>query len=134
MPRDPARFDLYRLIVAGQRARAALLAPLLDRDLRAGDDAIVLLLGEGTMTQEDIASGIGVPAATVGPGLQRLTERGFVVDAEDSPGHALTPRGERLHAALMESWEREDQKLTGGLRRKHRRGFRKVLRRFLTED
>ena len=57
MSKSAAGSTLYRLIEAGHLARQALLAPLADRGLEAGDDAILLGLADpaGVSTQALIA-------------------------------------------------------------------------------
>ena len=45
MSRPSATSTLYRLIEAGQLAHKALLVPLVERGLQAGDDAVLFVLG-----------------------------------------------------------------------------------------
>jgi hypothetical protein len=46
MSKPSASSTLYRLIEAGQLAHQALLVPLVERGLEAGDDAVLFILAE----------------------------------------------------------------------------------------
>lgn len=128
---------LYRLIEAGQRAHRALISPLVDRGLEAGDDAVLFVLGETNGATEDIlVTRIGLENGALNGRLDRLISRELVcrraVGPDLVPGVALTERGERVRAALAGSWEALDVALLGTFDRKERRRLDRALRRVLT--
>src|SRR5690606_8422272 len=88
------RSILYRLIEAGQLARRALLVPLGERGLEAGDDAILLMLRRHPGAAEaDLAVALGLDVAVLHDRLRRLFARDLLVLRHS--GLALTERGTR---------------------------------------
>jgi DNA-binding MarR family transcriptional regulator len=120
-----ARMTLLALIEAGQHAHRALLRPLIERGLEPGDDAVLLLLGDGASSESDLEDGTGVAIDTLLPRLERLITREFVV--RTATGLALTERGARVHERLLEVWTDTELALTGGLKKKHRKRLARVL-------
>src|SRR5262249_39090201 len=90
MTEPQARSTLYRLIEAGQLAGRALQAPLLDRSLEAGDDAVVFLLhAQLGANEEQLAEALGMSRQALEPRLARLIERDMV--ARRAIGPELAP-------------------------------------------
>lgn len=132
-----ARSTLYRLIEAGQLTRKALLAPLLERGLEPGDDAVLFLLSEaGETTIAALAEALGSDADALSPRIERLIGRDLVarraIGPEPAPGLALTPRGERLGGILAGNWRALEEAMLGELRHKDRKALRRMLGRFVT--
>ena len=136
MTKPEARSTLYRLIEAGQLAHKALLVPLLDRGLEAGDDAVIFVLhAELGANEERLARELGVSTDILGPRINRLIERDIVVrqaiGPELAPGLALTERGERIREVLAANWEQLEEALFADLNEKKRKGLAKALKRFV---
>jgi DNA-binding MarR family transcriptional regulator len=135
MSRPSPRSTLYRLIQAGQLAHHAVLAPLRDRGLEPGDDAVLFELGRHGLTREQLANALGIPAEAITPRIDRLVERELVVHravgAELLPGVALTERGIRIRNALAEHWEQLEEALMGELKPKQRKTMAERLGRFV---
>ena len=136
MSKPSANSTLYRLIEAGQLAHKALLVPLVERGLQAGDDAVLFVLSaKRGATEEQIAEELGLPREAVGERLARLIERDLVapraVGPELAPGLALTDRGERIKALLAENWAQLENALFGELKKKRRLWLSETLARFV---
>ncbi len=136
MSEPAARSTLYRLIEAGQLAHKALLVPLLDRGLEAGDDAIIFVLHHSLGANEDrLATELGLSRETLDPRIARLIERDIIarqaVGPELAPGLALTERGERVREVLAANWEQLEEALFADLTEKKRKGLGKALKRFV---
>jgi DNA-binding MarR family transcriptional regulator len=132
MAKPRNRSTLYRLIEAGQLAHRAFLAPMLERGLQPGDDALMLVLAERNGASEaDLAADAGVPVAIVVPHLQRLIDRDLVerraVGAKLLPGLALTDRGMRVEKLLASHWKALDKLLTGDLKKRDRKDLNRQL-------
>lgn len=121
----PPRATLLALIEAGQHAHRLLLRPLIERGLEPGDDALLLLLGDGAVTETDLEDGTGLAIEDLGPRIERLIRREFIV--RTAAGFALTDRGARIHERLVEVWDDTEAALTGGLKKKHRKRLARVL-------
>ncbi len=136
MTKPEARSTLYRLIEAGQLAHKALLVPLLDRGLEAGDDAVIFVLhaqlGAG---EERLAHELGIEPDLLHPRINRLIERDIIVrqavGPDLVPGLALTERGERIREVLAANWEQLEDALFADLNEKKRKGIGKALKRFV---
>jgi hypothetical protein len=124
----PARTTLLALIEAGQHAHRLLLRPLIERGLEPGDDALLLLLGDGAATESDLEEGTGVAIEDLQPRIERLVIREFVV--RTAAGLALTERGARVHERLVEVWTDAELALTSGLKKKHRKRLTRLLVEF----
>ena len=136
MSKPKARSTLYHLIEAGQLARRALLAPLLDRNLEPGDDAVIFALHRRLgATEADLAAELELDAEALGSRLARLAERDILnrqaIGPDLMPGLALTERGERICEVLSANWEQLEEALFAELDDKKRRKLDKVLRRFI---
>lgn len=136
MASPEARSILYRLIEAGQLTRRALLAPLLDRGLEPGDDAVLFALhAQPGCAEAGLAEALGVPAEALAGRLARLVERELVAPqpaAGDGPaGLVLTERGERIRELLSANWRELEGALLGELAPKQRRTLNRVLKRFV---
>jgi DNA-binding MarR family transcriptional regulator len=136
MGKPSARSLLYRLIEAGQLARRALLVPLIDRGLKAGDDAVLLLLRDNAVEGEnELCAALGLGRGLLEPRLARLRQHGLVerraVGSALVPMLLLTERGRRVGDLLAERWSALEQALLAGTRRKHRRALRRTLARFV---
>lgn len=134
MAKPRNRSTLYRLIEAGQLAHRALLAPMLERGLTAGDDALLMVLAESKLkTEADIASRAGVTPETLRPHVDRLVERELVerraVGPDLLPGLVLTKRGARVEKMLDEHWKEIDRALTDGLKEGQKKALNKRLAR-----
>jgi DNA-binding MarR family transcriptional regulator len=129
-----ARSILYRLIEAGQLARQALLVPLIERGLEAGDDAVLLLLRDEPVASEaDLCAALGLERAALQPRLERLAHHGVIerraVGSRLVPMLVLTDRGRRIGDSLAAKWSTLERAMLAGLRRKERRDLRKRLGR-----
>lgn len=126
---------LYRLIEAGQLAHKALLAPVLEKGLEAGDDAILFVLARSGTTETDLADELGVGPDALLPRLERLIERELVVRQAVGPalepGLALTERGSRVRNSLADHWAQLEEALMGELKPKHRKRLAETLARFV---
>jgi DNA-binding MarR family transcriptional regulator len=136
MSKPKARSTLYRLIEAGQLARRALLVPLLDRNLEAGDDAIIFALRSRLgATEAALAEELDLEPEVLDPRLARLAEREIItrqaVGPDLAPGLALTERGERICEVLSANWEQLEEALFDELDDKKRKSLDKALRRFV---
>lgn len=136
MTEPEARSTLYRLIEAGQLAHKALLVPLLDRGLEAGDDAVIFVLhAELGSTEAALAEQLGLSPDALQPRLERLIERDIVarqaIGPELAPGLALTERGARIREVLAANWEQLEEALFSDLNDKKRKVLGKALKRFV---
>jgi len=136
MSKPQARSTLYRLIEAGQLAHQALLVPLLDRGLEAGDDAVLFVLHTELGADEArLAAAIGVSLEVLQPRLDRLIERDIVmrqaIGPELAPGLALTERGERIREILAANWAQLEEALFLDLSDRKRKTLNKALKRFV---
>ena len=136
MSKPSANSNLYRLIEAGQLAHKALLVPLVERGLMAGDDALLFVLADQRgATEDQLAVALGQPKEAVLERLDRLVERELVtrraVGPELAPGVALTERGERIRVLLAENWAELENALFGELRKKKRAWLGDTLARFV---
>ena len=135
MVKPSANSTLYRLIEAGQLAHKSLLMPLLERGLEPGDDAVLFLLGKAGMTPNQLSGEVGETGEGFGARIARLIDRGLVVrqavGSELTPGLALTERGDRIRAVLVDNWAELENALLGELHDKKRKSLRKTLKRFV---
>jgi len=136
MTKPEARSTLYRLIEAGQLAHKALLVPLLDRGLEAGDDAVIFVLHtELGSSEAALAEQLGLEPEALQPRLDRLIERDIVarqaIGPDLAPGLALTERGARIREVLAANWEQLEEALFADLDTKKRKGLGKALKRFV---
>jgi len=136
MTKPEARSTLYRLIEAGQLAHKALLVPLLDRGLEAGDDAVIFVLhAELGADEERLARELGIGIELLRARIDRLVERDIVarqaIGPDLAPGLALTERGERIREVLAANWEQLEEALFDDLSDKKRKGLSKALKRFV---
>jgi len=136
MSKPSANSILYRLIEAGQLAHQALLVPLLERGLVAGDDAMLFVLSSKRgATEQQLAEELGISPEAVTERLERLTERDLVsrraIGPDLAPGLALTERGERIRALLAENWAELENALFGELKKKKRNQLGEILARFV---
>ncbi len=131
MSKSRTSATLYRLIEAGQLAHKALLAPLFDRGLDVGDDALLFALhGRTDLTEPMLADALWVPAASLASRIDRLVERDLVARRAGEPETlALTERGARLEELLAGTWTQLEDALFGELQPKRRRHLDKTLRR-----
>lgn len=134
MSKPTSRSALYRLIQAGQLAHQAVLVPLVEKGLEPGDDAILFVLGRAGTTEDDLARELGLPSEALQSRLSRLAERNLVtrqaVGPELLPGFALTERGARIRAGLIEHWAQLEEALLGELKPKQRKKLSAALKRF----
>jgi DNA-binding MarR family transcriptional regulator len=135
MSRPSANSTLYRLIQAGQLAHHALLAPLRERGLEPGDDAILFELGRTAKAETELADALGLSLASLTGRLNRLSDRELIVSqavgAELLPGIALTDRGARIRDGLAENWAQLEIALLHELKPKHRKRLSQQLKRFI---
>jgi DNA-binding MarR family transcriptional regulator len=136
MSKPSANSTLYRLIEAGQLAHQALLVPLLERGLEAGDDAMLFVLSSKRgATEEQLAEELSLPLEAVNDRLARLTERDLVarraIGPDLAPGIALTERGERIRSLLADNWTELENALFGELKKKKRQSLGAALARFV---
>ena len=136
MSKPSARSTLYRLIEAGQLAHKALLVPLVERGLEAGDDALLFILeARHGATEAELATELGLSAEAVAARLERLIERDLVarraIGPDLSVGLALTERGERIRRLLADNWAELENALFGELKKKKRKWLGEALGRFV---
>jgi DNA-binding MarR family transcriptional regulator len=126
---------LYRLIEAGQLAHKALMVPLIERGLEPGDDALLFVLADRRgATEAVLAEQTGVDITSLNVRIERLIGRDLLVRQAVGPdlaaGVALTDRGERMRAFLLDNWTSLEEALFGELKKKQKRKFSAILRRF----
>jgi DNA-binding MarR family transcriptional regulator len=136
MSKPSASSTLYRLIEAGQLAHQALLVPLVERGLEAGDDAVLFILAERHgATETELAEALGMPPEATADRINRLIERDLVdrraIGPELAPGLALTERGERIRLLLVENWTELENALFGELKKKKQKWLGAALQRFV---
>jgi DNA-binding MarR family transcriptional regulator len=136
MSKPSASSTLYRLIEAGQLAHQALLVPLVERGLEAGDDAVLFILAERQGATEDaLAAELGLAPDAAADRLTRLIERDLVarraIGPDLAPGLALTERGERIRLLLVENWNELENALFGELKKKKQKWLAAALQRFV---
>lgn len=133
MSKPSASSTLYRLIEAGQLAHQALLVPLVERGLEAGDDAVLFNLSASHgVTEDQLALELGIPRQAIDARIGRLLGRDLVVRcAEPEPGLALTERGERIRLLLADNWAELENALLGELKKKKRAWLGETLARFV---
>jgi DNA-binding MarR family transcriptional regulator len=134
MAKPRNRSTLYRLIEAGQLAHRALLAPLMERGLQPGDDALLLILADRKgMTETELAGETGLAPEMLAPHVQRLIDRDLVERRAVGPdllnGLGLTDRGVRVERLLASHWKALNKLLTGDLEKGQRKALNKHLRR-----
>jgi hypothetical protein len=123
------RTTLLALIDAGQHAHRLLLRPLIERGLEPGDDAVLLLLGDGATSEADLEDGTGIAVeAGLGTRIERLITREMIV--RTAAGLALTERGARVRERLVEVWTDTELALTGDLKKKQRKHLARALTAF----
>jgi DNA-binding MarR family transcriptional regulator len=136
MSKPSASSTLYRLIEAGQLAHQALLVPLVERGLEAGDDAVLFILAERHgATEAALSEALGLPPDATADRINRLIERDLVdrraIGPELAPGLALTERGERIRLLLVENWTELENALLGELKKKKQKWLGSALQRFV---
>jgi DNA-binding MarR family transcriptional regulator len=136
MSKPSASSTLYRLIEAGQLAHQALLVPLVERGLEAGDDAVLFILAERHgATEAALGEALGLPPEATAERINRLIERDLIdrraIGPELAPGLALTERGERIRLLLVENWTELENALFGELKKKKQKWLRAALQRFV---
>jgi DNA-binding MarR family transcriptional regulator len=136
MSKPSANSTLYRLIEAGQLAHKALLVPLVERGLVAGDDALLFVLSaRHGATEAELAGELGLTPEALAERLARLTERELIArratGPELEPGIALTERGERIRQLLADNWAELENALLGELKKKKRTQLSETLGRFV---
>lgn len=129
---------LYRLIEAGHLARQAVLAPLADRGLSPGDDAILLALdtAEG-LPDTALMDLTGLDSTQLVARLDRLATRDIVERAAVGPemvtGARLTGKGIRMRDVLRRHWDTLNDELIGALPAKQRRELKRALDKMIAE-
>lgn len=136
MSKPSASSTLYRLIEAGQLAHQALLVPLVERGLEAGDDAVLFVLAaRHGATEAELATELGLTAEAVALRIARLLERDLVarraIGPALAPGLALTERGDRIRMLLADNWTELENALFGELKKKRRKRLAATLTRFV---
>jgi DNA-binding MarR family transcriptional regulator len=136
MSKPSASSTLYRLIEAGQLAHQALLVPLVERGLEAGDDAVLFVLAERRgATEAMIAAELDLETEATTNRVARLIERDLIarraIGPELAPGLALTERGERIRLLLVENWNELENALFGELKKKKQKWLATTLQRFV---
>lgn len=136
MPKSPTKTATYQLIEAGQLARAALVRPLAEMGLEAGDDALIFALErDQSLADTDLSALTGLPPAQLLPRLDRLIRLNLITRAdavETGPsGSRLTEKGAELRNKLMKGWRELDKALLGELKRKHQKRIKRILSRFV---
>ena len=136
MSKPSASSTLYRLIEAGQLAHQALLVPLLERGLEAGDDALLFVLAERRgATEAALANELDLAPEATSERVERLIERDLVarraIGPDLAPGLALTDRGERIRLILAENWTELENALFGELKKKKQKWLAGALQRFV---
>ncbi len=136
MGKPKARSILYRLIEAGLLTRRALLVPLTERGLEAGDDAVLLLLHDRLGASDvDLENALTLEHGALTARIDRLVAHDLVerraIGPTLTPGLALTERGERVREVLSGNWSNLEDALLEDLPKKQRRRLRKTLGRFI---
>ena len=136
MSKPSASSTLYRLIEAGQLAHQALLVPLVERGLEAGDDAVLFILSaRDGATEELLSEELGLSRTSIDARIARLIGRDLVarqaIGPDLAPGLALTERGERIRSLLADNWTELENALFGELKKKKRLWLSETLGRFV---
>lgn len=136
MPKNPTKTATYQLIEAGQMARAALVRPLAELGLEAGDDALIFALQRDTsLADNDLCALTGLSPAQLLPRLERLIRLDLITRADavatGPAGSRLTEKGAELKDKLMKGWRELDSALLGELKPKHQKRMKKILARFV---
>lgn len=134
--KNAASSTLLRLIRAGQLTRRALLAPLADRGLEPGDDAILFALTDAAgILDTQLCEMTGLERPALLARLERLAARDLVERAALGsmrlPGTRLTETGVSLRDGLAEDWLRLEDRLIGDLKPRRRKALRKALNTLL---
>lgn len=137
MGKPSARSILYRLIEAGQLARRALHAPLAERGMEPGDEAVLFLLeGPGEASELDLCAALDTSRRQLASRIDRLAAHGMLerraVGAHLVPGIVLTPRGVRVSELLADGWSSLEESLLADLKPKARKALRRTLGRLTT--
>ncbi|MEX0345348.1 MAG: MarR family winged helix-turn-helix transcriptional regulator [Rhizobiaceae bacterium] len=124
---------ITRLHSVARNARTVLASKLLDHGFYAGQDQIMLALGQADgQTPGELAEKIGVRPPTVTKTINRLSEQGFVdrrASAEDGrQSHVfLTDAGRSALSAIKRAVRKTEENLLSGLTKKDRKRLRKLL-------
>lgn len=137
MKKSAAKSTLYRLIETGHLARQAMLVPLLESGLEPGDDAVLFgLSGIEGATETELQDLTGLNLLALDARLDRLSDEGILnrlsVGSKLSAGAKLTEKGRDVSDILEGNWVQLEEALIGELDHKHRKGLRKILKRFVT--
>ena len=118
---------------AARSVRTALAERLLSHGFYAGQDQIMIALGQReTMTPGELAGELGVRPPTVTKTINRLSEQGFV-DRRTSTADArqsevfLTEKGRNALDDIATSIEATEELALDGMGKKDRRQLRKLL-------
>ena len=131
MSRSFRRSALYRLIEAGQLGRLALMAPLRERGLEPGDEAVLLVLGTQSLSEDELGARTGLGGPVLRARIEGLMVRDFLrCDASQATSFELTERGLRAASSLEAHWADLEETLLEGLDGKGRKSLRIVLKRF----
>jgi DNA-binding MarR family transcriptional regulator len=117
---------LYRLIAAGYLAHAAVLAPVRERGLAPGDDALLLTIGPDGCGETELADALGLSSAQLRERLGPLQARGLV-DVQPALLR-LTDRGCRIAEALTGHWRRTEAQVLADLDPAARKALKRALR------
>lgn len=136
MPKNPTKTATYHLIEAGQLARTALVRPLLELGLEAGDDALLFALQRDTaLSDTELGAVTGLNPPHLLPRLERLIRLDLITRADTvetvQAGSRLTEKGAALRDKLMKNWRELDEALLGELKPKHQKRIKKILERFV---
>ncbi|MCF3642263.1 MarR family transcriptional regulator [Rhizobium sp. TRM95111] len=122
------------IVQAARSMRTVLSRNLLESGLYAGQDGVLLALGEnGGMTAGALAAHLGVKAPTMTRTIGRLEAQGFVEKRPDSDDGRLTvvhltPAGRASLRAIVEASRISEEQALEGLSDKETRTLLKLLR------
>lgn len=130
MAKPTNRTTLYRLIEAGHLARQAVLLPLVEHNLLAGDDAILLAIAEtGQLDIDQLCDVTGFPRAALDERLTHLGREDLIVLSPDTL-ITLTGSGSEIAARIRGHWKNIEAALTGELKHADHKKLRRTLKRF----
>jgi len=136
MANEATKTIIYDLINAGHLARHAMLLPLADLGLLAGDDAIIFALSnESGASKENISQATGLENSALESRLNRLEKLGVVIQSElEENANAniiLSKKGNDICDILNANWQQLDQALIGELSDSKRKNLSSTLNRFI---
>ena len=134
--KNPANSTLLWLIEAGHLTRHALVAPLTERGLEVGDDAVLFALTDAAgILDTQLCEVTGIEHDALITRLDRLAAHDIVeraaIGSTRRPGTRLTEKGVALRNGLAADWYTLEERLVGDLKPRRRKALKKALKMLL---